>query len=491
MKKILLYLLLTLAVIVAIVLFRAETFFEDVQYKVKTPLKPIELDVAAISQRFAKAIQFPTISHDDRSNFDSAPFEALKAHLEQSYPLIYANTELIEVNDYSLVFHLKGQSPELKPALFMGHTDVVPVDEATRDQWKHAPFSGDIAEGAIWGRGTIDDKITVMALMEAMEYFLQQGITPKRSIYFSFGHDEEVGGDEGAQKIAAMFKEKGIEFEFILDEGGAVTKGLMTGVSQPAAIIGIAEKGFLNLRLTVEDAGGHSSQPPDHTAAGILAQAIVDIEGNPSQTSLKFINETFAYLGYYTGLETRLPMSNLWLLSPVVENALLSAPSSAASLRTTAAATMLKGSSKSNILPTQATAVVNYRILPGDSIEQIKARTEQIINNPRVKVETFMGNEPSTVSRTDSYGFRLIEQTIRRLDDEILVAPYLVQGGTDAKHFDGLSENIYRFMMVTLDPQSLKQFHGVNEHVTISDYKRAIQFYYALLHQAAMDTPLN
>jgi carboxypeptidase PM20D1 len=259
----------------------------------------------------------------------------------------------------------------------------------------------------------------------------------------------------------------------------------MAGVSDPLALIGVAEKGFVNLRLTVEDAGGHSSQPPAHTAAGILAQAVVAIEANPFPADLSFITMTFDAVGAYTPLKTRLPLSNLWLLAPVVKSTLLDTPSSAASVHTTTAVTMLKGSSKSNILPTQAEAVVNFRTLPGDDVQKIVEHAKKVIANPRVKIESFMANEASTVSRVDSAPFKLLESTIRRLDDSILVAPYLVQGGTDAKHFDGLSDNIYRFMMIHLDQKSVKRFHGVNEQITVSDYLKAIQFYTAIIEKAS------
>ncbi|MGY0603366.1 MAG: M20/M25/M40 family metallo-hydrolase, partial [Paraglaciecola chathamensis] len=272
---------------------------------------------------------------------------------------------------------------------------------------------------------------------------------------------------------------------FVLDEGGVVTQDMLPGVTSPVAIIGIAEKGFVNLRLTVNAAGGHSSQPPANTAAGILAQAIVKVEAAPFSTDMRFIQDTFKHIGFATDLATRLPMANLWLFSPVVENMMLNIPSSAASIRTSTAVTMLKGSSKSNILPTEAEAIVNFRILPGDTVNSVTQHITKAIDDPRVKIEAFMANEASPVSSTQSYGYQLIEQTIRRLDQDLLVAPYLVQGGTDASKFYGLSDNVYRFMMVKLTPSTMKRFHGVNEQISVEDYLRAIQFYYAMVKQAA------
>lgn len=485
MKKVLSVLSIAVLLVALIVIFRTLTYFKDVQVAGESSGEPIEINQAQSVARFARAIQFPTISYEDPSLQDNSSFIQLHQHIEASFPLVHQHATLTKINEFSLIYHLPGSDSDLKPALFMGHMDVVPVDEETLDQWQHPPFSGRIKDGVIWGRGTMDDKVSVFALLEAMELMLAEGQRPKRSIYYAFGHDEEIGGEQGAAKVADYFKSQNIEFEFVLDEGGAITQGLMVGVEQPVAIIGIAEKGFVNLRLTVSAEGGHSSQPPKNTAAGTLSQAIVKIEENPFPTNLEYSQKTFEYVGVSTPFTIRMAMSNLWLFRPLVENMMLANPSSAASIRTTTAATMLRGSSKSNILPTQATAVVNFRILPGDNIEYIKQRITDIVDDPRVEIEAFMGNEPSVVSTTESYGYKLIEKTIRGLDQQVLVAPYLVQGGTDAKHFTGLSDSIYRFMMVRLDQTTLKQFHGVNEQIPVEDYIRAIQFFYAVLSETA------
>jgi carboxypeptidase PM20D1 len=483
MKNFLWASMLLLIALIGILLIRATTVYENNQLVVE-PIPATQINEQAAVQRFSQAIQIPTISYDDRSDFDDAAFLRFQHHLEQSFPLTHQQTKRSIINDYSLIYFLPGSDKALKPALFMGHMDVVPVDEHTADQWQHDAFSGLVDNATIWGRGSIDDKVSVMALMEAMELLLSQNVQPQRAIYFAFGHDEEAGGD-GAKAIAAHLAAQNISFEFVLDEGGAVTEGLVPGTDNPIALVGVAEKGFVNLRLTVNAQGGHSSQPPKHTAAGILSQAIVNIEASPFASDLTFFELMFDAIGYSTPLSSRLPMANLWLLSPVVEQVLLSQPNSAATAHTTIAVTMLSGSEKSNVLPTQANAVVNFRILPGDDIASIVAHVTQAIDDPKVAIATFMGNEASPISSTDSYGFKLIERTIRGLDKNVLVAPYLVQGATDARHFYGLSDNVYRFMMVRLNPTSMPRFHGINEQIAIDDYLQAIQFYYAMVKQAA------
>ncbi|MCV2885869.1 M20 family peptidase [Aestuariibacter sp. AA17] len=489
MKKGLLGLVVTILLLMLIISYRTTYFFKDTQYQPAASLQPVQIDIAAAAQRLSKAIQFKTISYEaansEQTLFEGEPFIQLAAYLETAFPHVHRAMQKEVINQYSLLYEIEGTNAQLKPALFMGHTDVVPVDEATLNNWTHAPFSGEVTHDAIWGRGAMDDKVTVLALLEAMEQLLAEGLRPKRTIYFAFGHDEEIGGEQGAKLIAEQFKAKGIEFEFVLDEGGAVTQDMLLDASTPLAIIGIAEKGYVNLRLSVNSEGGHSSQPPKHTAAGILSQAIVNLEHNPFPANIRFIHNTISHVGYYAPLSMRLPMANTWLFEPLIIWSANDNPALSAGMRTTTAATMLQGSAKSNILPTQATAVVNFRILPGDSIDSVIAHAKRVIDDDRVNIEAFAGNEPSAVSTTDSMGYRLIEQTIRRLDNNILVAPYLVQGGTDAKHFTQLSDSIYRFMMVTLNPVTMKQFHGVNEHISLDDYARAIQFYYAMLKQTA------
>jgi carboxypeptidase PM20D1 len=484
MKKILLSIVAIVFVLLIIVVFRATTVFENNQYQVTESLTPITLDENAVVDRFSQALQIPTISYDDTSKLDDAAFQAFHQHLAQSFPLVHAKTHLTKFNNYSMVYLLKGQNAQLKPVLFIGHMDVVPVDEQTKDQWLQPPFSGNVVDGVIWGRGAIDDKVSVLALMESMERYLTQEKVPQRNIYFAFGHDEEVGG-EGAKAIAKYFSEQDIQFEFILDEGGVITDGIIPGTTQPIALVGVAEKGIVNFRLTVKGEGGHSSQPPAHTAAGILARAIVNVENNPFDARVEFFDLMFDNIGYSMPFLNRLPLANLWLFEPWVLSTLLKSPSSAASARTTTAVTMLQGSTKSNVLPTIASAVINFRILPGDTIDSIQAHLERVIDDPQVTLSTELANEASAVSPTDNIGFKLIESSIRRLNNNVLVTPYLVLGATDSRHFQALSDNIYRFMMVSLNPTTLKQFHGLNEQITIKDYFNAIQFYNAMLEQAA------
>jgi carboxypeptidase PM20D1 len=483
LKKVLLFIAVTVVVLLAITTFRASTVFQDRQVEPLPEITEISLDQAAAVDRFSKALTIPTISYDDRSQFDAGAFRDFHDFLQSAYPLVHEHARRTIVNDYSLVFHLPGSDTSLEPVLFMSHMDVVPIEEISRDQWTHPPFAGTVDDGIIWGRGSVDDKIGVIALMEALELHLAKNVQPKRSIYFAFGHDEEVGGKEGAAQIANYFADKGIRFDFVLDEGGAVTEGMLLE-DHPVAIIGVSEKGYVNLVLTVDSPGGHSSQPPEQSAVGILSRAIVMVEDNPFPARLDYLYPTFEAIGSYAPYGARLAMGNLWLFSNLVKKRMLANQAQAAGLRTTTAATMFSGSPKANILPTRATAVVNFRILPGETVESVKQRVTELIDDERVMVSEEFGNNPSTVSPTDSRGYGLIAGTIRGMDENILVAPYMVRGGTDAKYFYPLSSNVYRFLMIQVDSEAMKYVHGIDEHVATEEYLRAIRFYYHLVRQS-------
>lgn len=484
MKKLSLGLVVALVGLVAIMLVRAMTVYDDEQPAPAEELAPVALDEDAAVRRFAGAIRFRTISHDDRSNFDAAAFRALHDYLRSSFPLVHERAGRTVINDFSLVFHLQGSDPSLKPVLFMGHTDVVPVDDVTLPEWTEQPFAGTVADGTIWGRGSVDDKLSVMSFLEATEALLAEDFRPRRSLYLAFGHDEEVGGADGAQEVAKFFRSQGVEFEFVLDEGGAVTEGVLTLVDRPVAIIGVAEKGYVNLRLTVNAPGGHSSQPPPQSALGIVSRAVIKIEDNPFPAELTFLEQTFNAVAPYASFRDRLAMANTWILAPLIKSVLLDDRISAATLRTTTAATMASGSSKSNILPTRAQAVINFRILPGETAESVRNRVLDIIDDDRVEVSMEYAIDPSPVSPTDSWGYELLARTIRGFDDDILVAPYLVQGGTDARYFHAVSPNVYRFIMARATPLTLRRVHGIDEQIAIEDYLTAIRFYYTVIRQA-------
>lgn len=487
MKKIISLISTLIVVVIIIGIYRATTMYVDQQYHPKSSTNRVAVDQKAVVANFSKAIQIATVSRDYPAPVTPEPFLKFHQHLQESFPKVHQVAERKIINQYSLIYKFQGSDDSLKPALFMGHMDVVPVDQDTKNKWTHDAFAGVVDEDNVWGRGTLDDKATVMALMEAMELSLSEDKQPKRTLYFAFGHDEEVGGSEGAKKVAEYFKQQGINFEFVLDEGGAILNGYIKDVEQPVGIIGIAEKGFMNVRLIAERPGGHSSMPPENTGPGILAAAIVKLEKNKFPATLQYTNLTFNAIGSYANFTTQLVMANQWLTAPLIKKKLLQDHSKAAGLRTTTAVTMMKGSSKSNILPTKASVVVNFRILPGETWETVLAHVKDVISDERVSYEVFMNNNPSKVSSTESKGYKWISQTLREFEPNSLVAPYLVMGGTDSKYFYPLTDSVYRFLMIKLTPEIQNTIHGINEHIKIKDYVEGIQYFHELFRKVAFE----
>ncbi len=446
---------------------------------------PIQRDSAIA--RFSKALNFKTTS---LSAFTGNTEEMLKLHdyLAQAFPKTHAGLVREVIGAASLLYTWKGKDTTLKPLVLMGHIDVVPVIPGTEEKWTHPPFAGNVAGGYVWGRGAMDDKSTVMGILEAVETLLDKGFQPKRTVMLAFGHDEEVGGMRGAKRMTDMFREKQMTFEYVIDEGGAIVENTVPGIAGAVALVGIAEKGYLSVELSAEAAGGHSSMPPPSTAVGTLAEAIAALQKNPLPASLGKVNrEFFAYIGPEMTFFQRLAFANLWLFEPLIIRALSESPQGNAIVRTTTAPTMLEASVKDNVLPIKASAVVNFRIHPDDSIGTVFAHIRKVTNNPDLKLKIYEGSgsvNPSSVSSTTSGAFQLLNQTIRQLYPNAVVAPYLVLGGTDAKHYVGLSENIYRFSPFQFAKDDMSRAHGTDERMNVESYLKGIQFYCQLLQNS-------
>ena len=473
------------AALVALLLLRTFTM-SSTQVQV-APAPPLALDTTAVAQRLGAAIRARTVSHDGGEGFEDAAFEELNALLEASYPRCFAQLTVDRVDRFGLLFTWTGRDPLLPGALFAAHTDVVPVEPGSEDRWLQPPFSGAVFDGHVWGRGAIDDKAAVIGLLEAAEARLAAGWAPTRTLYLAFGHDEEVSGRRGAVQIAALLESRGVALEFVLDEGLVITDGIVPGLAAPAALIGLSEKGYLSLDLVASGAGGHSSMPPRETAVGILSGALARLGADPFPVSLEGpVGGMFAALGPEMGFVNRLAFANLWLLKPVVVGKLEAKPSTDATLRTTTAPTMLSASPKENVLASEARAVVNFRIHPSDSIESVIARVRSVIGDERVQVvaRDSFNSEPSPVASTDSRAWTVLATSIREVAPEVVVAPGLVLGATDGRHYAPLAQDVYRFAPAWLRSEDTARIHGTNERISVENLGLYVRFYDRLIFNA-------
>jgi len=467
-------------VLLAIVLFKTLTFSSK-QIKSGNKIQPIEISNSSID-RFCSLIKIPTISFSNK--IDTLAFIEQDSAIQIMYPLLHTRLERQTVNDFSLVYHWKGKDNDLDPILLISHLDVVPP-EKDQSLWKHPPFCGKIINENIWGRGSLDVKISTAGILEAVTLLLEEEFQPSRDIYLAFGHDEEVGGQQGAKAICEYFKSKNINFEYVLDEGLVVLQDALEGLNKPLAMIGIAEKGFADISLSIQlNEAGHSSMPPSENAIGMLSSAINKLLENQFPSK---INGAAKGLFEYAGPEMsglyKVLFANLWLTKGIIKKQLEKDETAAALLRTTTAPTIINSGIKSNILPSKAEAVINFRILPGETVETVKQRVIDVIDNPIIKVsldENFSGN-PSKVSDLDSFGFRAIQKTVQEIFPESVISPGLVIATTDSRHYASVVKNIYRFLPVEINRSDIQGIHGHNEHVSVENYKNTIRFYKRLI----------
>jgi carboxypeptidase PM20D1 len=485
MKRLLLLLGSALVLLVAVTLVRTLRYGPTQQAVQPAPEIAIP---AGAAERLAGAVRIPTISHEDPAAFDARAFQALHAYLATQFPRVHSQLRRETVGTHSLLYTWQGSDPSLKPMLLMGHLDVVPVEPGTEGKWQQQPFGGQIADGFIWGRGAIDNKLSVLGTIEAVEMLLSEGFRPARTVYLAYGHDEEVGGTRGAREIAALLKRRGVELEMVLDEGGVIGDGLFPGISEPTALVGIAEKGYVSIELSTRAAGGHSSLPPRESAIGILSAAIARLEQSPMPARLEApTRQLFERIGPRFPLAQRAVFANLWLTRPLVISKLEDSPTTNAMVRTTTAVTMFQAGTKENVLASRARAVINFRILTRDSVAGVVQHVRRVINDPRVEVRraASFSAEPSAVSSTDSESFRTLERTIRSVAPEAIVAPYLVVVVADARYYGDLSRSVFRFMPARLTPRDLERIHGTNERIAVRDYEGAIRLYRQLILNAA------
>ncbi len=436
---------------------------------------------AIATDHLARALTFKTLSFDS-GNPDKTAFLDFHTFLERSYPATHSALSRTVINEYSLLYHWQGSEAQLPPILLLAHFDVVPANSA---DWQHPPFAGHVESGVIWGRGALDDKGSLIAIMEAVESLLRGGFKPRRSIYLAFGHDEEIGGQQGAKHIARKLEDNNLQFDLILDEGSMIADGILEQIEQPIALIGPAEKGYISLQLSSESTGGHSSMPPKHTAIGRIAGAITRLEENPFPANRDLTEQFFAQLMPHMPFFTKTVFANTWFFQPLIDWRISNNPALNAGVRTTTAATIINGGTKENILPQRAVATINVRLIPGDTVDPSIERIRQIVNDSAVQIHV-KGEaiEASVISDLNGPGYALLKDTIQHLNVKTLVAPRLVVGVTDARHYQNLSKQIFRFAYFPVRPDTINSIHGRDERVTETELIDAIRFYYQLIHNS-------
>ncbi|MBR0209081.1 MAG: M20/M25/M40 family metallo-hydrolase [Oscillospiraceae bacterium] len=470
--------LAVLAVLIALILIRTALFRPKEEKE--AAYEEISFDREAALSALAALVRCRTVSSEDHAKEDDAEFEKLVALLPALYPNVFETCTLQRLPDRALLFTWKGSEPG-KPAVLMAHYDVVPVEE---ENWEVPPFEALIRDGAMWGRGTLDTKSTFNGILSAAENLIAQGFTPLHDIYFAFSGGEEVNG-LGAVHIVEYFTERGIEPELVLDEGGAVVENVFPGVSKPCGLVGIAEKGMMNLEFSVKSSGGHASAPAPHTPIGKLSAACTRVENRPFRAHFtRPALEMFDTLGRNSSFVYRMIFANLWAFGWILD--LICRKSGGelnALLRTTVAFTQMQGSKAPNVLPPSASMVANLRLNPQDSVRGALGRIRAVVKDPDVELKVLRSFEPSPISRTDCEGWRRVSSAVSGTWRGCLVAPYLMVQCSDSRHYRKLSDKVYRFSAMDLTKEERASIHGNNEHIRLDTACRAVEFFIRVMKQ--------
>jgi carboxypeptidase PM20D1 len=451
--------------------------------------KPAEGEVILIDEiraieNLAESIKFQTISYQEKEKFPQEEFNYFIEWAAKTYPEFHQALTLEKLG-HSLLFKWKGSDVTLSPILFEGHYDVVPIIPGTEDLWDEMPFSGTISNNRIWGRGALDDKSGVIGLMEAATYLIKNNFQPTRTVYFGFGHDEEIGGG-GAALITEKLREQGIQLHWSLGEGSFVNRGFFPGVDKLIAPINVAEKGIMNLLIVAKADGGHSSTPPSRTAVTLLAEALMKLEKEPLPGSLEGLSAVmFDEVSKHMPFSYRFLFANRWLFGGIIESQMSSSPVINAMIRTTTAPTMLNGSIKSNVLPIEASALINFRLHPRDTIESVTDHVRRIVGSEDVEVRLLGGMEASGISSWNSPGFEIVATSLNKVYGDVISVPGLMIAASDTRHYSKIADNSFRFNPFSIVPEDMTGFHGTNESIDIDSFVAGIKTYVEIIREGS------
>lgn len=440
----------------------------------------VSLNEEKIIADLVDMIRCKTVSYRDESLVDRGEFAKFEQLLKERFPLIHESLELKKIGKTGLLYHLKGKSSK-KPSVCMAHYDVVPVSEET---WTKPAFEGLIEDGCIWGRGTLDTKGTLCGLMEALEMLLAEGYVPENDLYLSFSGEEEIDG-ESCSEIVAYLQKNGIVPAFVLDEGGAVVENVFPGVKKECAVVGIGEKGGLNIDLTMSSAGGHASTPPPHTVIGRLGRAAERIEKKPFKRQLtRPIAEMFDVLGRESTFFYRMIFANLWCFMPILDMICKKSGGELnAILRTTVALTRMEGSKAYNVLPQTAKIGANIRLLGTDTIQSSVEYLKKVIDDEQIEIKVVNGMEASPISDTSCEGWEKLKNVIAMTWPDALVSPYMMLACSDSRNYNEISDKVYRFSAMKLSKEERGMIHGSDERVPVETMLKTVEFYTRMLKQ--------
>ena len=475
--------LVVLAILLALIIFIAILLIRAAMFKPKAEIVAedtvVEFDKDSAIARLQELIRFKTVSYKDNNLEDDKEFKKLIKALPKLYPFVFEVCSFTELEDRALLFHWKGQG-DGDPAVMMAHYDVVPVNE---EAWDKPAFEAIIENGVLWGRGALDTKVTFNGVLSAAEHLISKGFVPKNDIYFAFSGGEEVNG-KGAVNIVDYFEKEGITPALVVDEGGAVVENVFPGVKAPCGLIGIAEKGMMDVKFTAKSTGGHASAPKPNSPLVRLAKTCLTIEKNPFPYHItKPVAEMFDTLGRHSSFVFRLVFSNLWLFAGLIDRFMCrtSGGEINALLRTTVAFTQSAGSAASNVIPPNASMVSNMRLNPEDTMESALARLKTFTDEQDVSVEILHGMNPSRISVTNCEGFDKVKSAVASTWRGCIVSPYLMVQCSDSRHWGRISDKVYRFSAMDLTAEERGTIHGNNERIRLDCAARAVEFYIRLM----------
>lgn len=435
------------------------------------------LEDLAIS-RFRSLLKIPTISYYDSNRIDQKAFSDFKIKLKDLYPQIYETCTFEQVGPTGLLFKWEGKSSK-DPTVLMSHYDVVPVNE---NLWTKAPFSADLENGYIWARGTLDTKGTLVAILEAVEAHIKNGFQPDTDIYLSFSGDEEISGPS-APAVVEWLRDKGIEPGLVLDEGGAVVEDVFPGVKGQCALIGIGEKGYMDVEMSLIGQGGHASAPPSKTPVGRLGTAASRIEGNPFKGHFtEPVVEMFDTLGRHSSFAYKIVFSNMWLFKPLLNKMFQSKGGQLnALIRTTCALTKMEGSKAFNVLPPEARIGMNLRLLRNDSPESALMHLKTTARDEDIVFHVIESRPASPYADTKGPSFNRVKASVKTIWPESIVSPYLMVAASDSRHFSTLTPNVLKFSAMQLSNEEIGLIHSNDERISVERWLEAVDFFYDLI----------